>query len=118
MSVVLISDIHTFFVVLFYRVRRPQGQQQPVHPQGQDTQRHLNHLLLSGSWRWLTDKTQVENKSTLQLMKEEVASYEAVNCTSMDSDPLLWWKTNELIYPLTAKSAKCYLAIPSTSVAS
>lgn len=61
-------------------------------------------------------KTQVGNKDTLQLVKEEVAAYKAVSCISVDSDPLQWWKTNEPIYPLTAKLAKRYLAIPPTSV--
>lgn len=63
-------------------------------------------------------KTQVGDKPTLQLVKEEVTSYKAVNCIPLDSDPLLWWKTNEPIYPLTAKLARHYLAIPATSVPS
>lgn len=64
-------------------------------------------------------KTQVgNNKDTLQLVKEEVAAYKAVSCISVDSDPLLWWKGNEAKYPLTAKLARRYLAIPATSVPS
>lgn len=63
-------------------------------------------------------QTQVGDKDTLQLVKEEVAAYKAVNSISVDSDPLLWWKTNESAYPLTAKLAKRYLAIPATSVPS
>ncbi|XP_049457596.1 zinc finger BED domain-containing protein 4-like [Epinephelus fuscoguttatus] len=105
------------------RVRRPQGQQQPVHPQRQDTQRHLNHLLLSRSQRWLnclvsSSRCRWGNKATLQLVKEEVAAYKAASCISVDSDPLLWWKTNEPIYPLTAKLAKRYFTIPVNSVPS
>ncbi|XP_076879095.1 E3 SUMO-protein ligase ZBED1-like [Brachyhypopomus gauderio] len=63
-------------------------------------------------------QTQVEDKDTLQLVKEEVAAYKAVSSISVDSDPLLWWKTNEPTYPLIAKLAKRYLAIPATSVPS
>ncbi|XP_057684886.1 E3 SUMO-protein ligase ZBED1 [Corythoichthys intestinalis] len=63
-------------------------------------------------------KTQVGDKPTLQLVKVEVTSYKAVNCIALDSDPLLWWKTNETIFPLTAKLARHYLAIPATSVPS
>lgn len=63
-------------------------------------------------------KMQVGNRNTLQLVKNEVTAYKAVSCISVNSDPLLWWKTNEPIYPLTAKLAKRYLAIPATSVPS
>lgn len=40
-------------------------------------------------------KTQVGNKPTLQLVKEEVTLYKAVDCISLDSNPLEWWRTNE-----------------------
>ncbi|XP_041834649.1 zinc finger BED domain-containing protein 4-like [Melanotaenia boesemani] len=63
-------------------------------------------------------KTQVGNKDTLQLVNEEVTKYKALPCIPADSDPLLWWKTSEYMYPLTAKLAKHYLAIPATSVPS
>lgn len=63
-------------------------------------------------------QTQVGDKHTLQLAKEEVAAYKTVSSISVDSDPLLWWKTNEPTYPLIAKMAKRYLAIPATSVPS
>ena len=63
-------------------------------------------------------KTQLGDKLTLQLVKEEVTSYKAVNCIPLDSDPLLWWKTNEPFFPFTSKLARHYLAIPATSVPS
>lgn len=53
-----------------------------------------------------------------QLVKEEVTSYKAVDCISLDSNPLEWWKTNEPKYPHVAKLAKRYLAVPATSVPS
>lgn len=103
-------------------MRRPQRQQQRVHHQGQDTQRHLNHLLLSRKQPWLNYlvlfKTQVGNKPTLQLVEDEVTSYRAVSCISLDSKPLLWWRTNESTYPYIAKLARRYLAVPATSVPS
>ncbi|CAM4578681.1 unnamed protein product [Leuciscus chuanchicus] len=63
-------------------------------------------------------KTQVGNKPTLQLVKEEVTLYKAVDCISMDFNPLEWWRTNEPTYPHIAKLAKHYLAVPATSVPS
>lgn len=63
-------------------------------------------------------KTQVGKKPNLQLVKEEVASYKAVDCISLDSNLLVWWMTNESTYPRIAKLAKRYLAVPATSVPS
>ncbi|XP_039516037.1 zinc finger BED domain-containing protein 4-like [Pimephales promelas] len=63
-------------------------------------------------------KTQVGNKPTLQLVKEEVTLYKSVDCISLDSNPLEWWRTNEPTYPHIAKLAKHYLAVPATSVPS
>jgi len=36
----------------------------------------------------------------------------------LNSNPLLWWKANELKYPILSESAKRYLCVPATSVAS
>lgn len=63
-------------------------------------------------------KTQVAKKPALQLVKEEVALYKAVDSVSLDSNPLVWWRTNESTYPRIAKLAKCYLAVQATSVPS
>nr|XP_057921458.1 zinc finger BED domain-containing protein 4 [Doryrhamphus excisus] len=65
-------------------------------------------------------KAQVGQEPTLQLLvKEEVAAYRMVSCISLDSDPLLWWKSNEPAFPHLAQLAKKYLAIPAaTSVTS
>ncbi|KAL3066090.1 hypothetical protein OYC64_016103 [Pagothenia borchgrevinki] len=63
-------------------------------------------------------KTEERNKPTLQLVKGEVTSYMAANSTSLDSDPLAWWKTNEAKYPHVAMLAKRYLAVSGTSVPS
>ena len=37
---------------------------------------------------------------------------------SLNSNPLLWWKANELKYPILSELAKRYLCVPATSVAS
>lgn len=67
---------------------------------------------------WQLFSTQVGDKRTLQLVQEEFTSYKAVKCIPLDSDPLLWWRTNEPIYPHTAKLARHYPAITATSVPS
>ena len=53
-----------------------------------------------------------------QLGRDEVTSYKVVDCISLDSNPLLWWKTIEPKYPHVAKLAKRYLVVPATSVPS
>ena len=63
-------------------------------------------------------KTEEIKKPTLPLVKEEVTSYTAEDCTSLDSDPLAWWRTNDHKYPHVAKLAKRYLAVPATSITS
>ena len=45
-------------------------------------------------------------------------AYIAKESTSVESDPLDWWKSNETIFPNLAKLAKCYLAVPATSMPS
>ncbi len=51
-------------------------------------------------------------------IKEEVASYLAASGITVDGDPLTWWKSNECKYPHIAKMARCYLAVPGSSVPS
>lgn len=58
-------------------------------------------------------KLQVGNKPTLQLVKEEVTSYKAVDCISPDSNPLVWWRNNEPMYSHIAQLA--LRAVPATS---
>ncbi|XP_056292793.1 zinc finger BED domain-containing protein 4-like [Pseudoliparis swirei] len=51
-------------------------------------------------------------------IKEEVAFYLAASGITVDGDPLTWWKSNEFKYPHIAKMARCYLAVPGSSVPS
>ncbi len=51
-------------------------------------------------------------------IKEEATSYMAAKGIPVDGDPLAWWKDNEGKYPHIAKMARCYLAVPATSVPS
>ena len=64
------------------------------------------------------DKEVRKGPTVQQLVMEEVTSYKAVDCISLDSNPLLWWKTIEPKYPHVAKLAKRYLVVPATSVPS
>jgi len=36
----------------------------------------------------------------------------------LNTNPLLWWKANELKYPILSKLSQRYLCVPATSVAS
>ncbi|KAJ8390632.1 hypothetical protein AAFF_G00102380 [Aldrovandia affinis] len=57
-------------------------------------------------------------KTFANTIKEEVASYKAASGIPVDGDPLAWWKSNECKYPHIAMMARCYLAVPGTSVPS
>lgn len=70
---------------------------------------------LFGSLFKVQERNQPDLKHQLQ---EEVSGYMAKDCTSVDSDPLSWWKVHESVYPNLAVLAKSYLAIPATSVPS
>lgn len=60
-----------------------------------------------------------DNKTPADIIKEEVASYlMAASGITVDGDPLTWWKCNECKYPHIAKMARCYLAVPGSSVPS
>ncbi|PIO31982.1 hypothetical protein AB205_0067260 [Aquarana catesbeiana] len=60
-----------------------------------------------------------DNKTPVDIIKEEVASYLLkANSITVDSDPLTWWKSNECKYPHIATMARCYLAVPGSSVPS
>ncbi|XP_026051500.1 delta-sarcoglycan isoform X2 [Carassius auratus] len=57
-------------------------------------------------------------KPLSDIIHEEVTSYKATGCISVDEDPLAWWKNNEHKYPHIAKLAQCNLAVQCTSVPS
>ena len=59
--------------------------------------------------------------TTQQKCEEELERYlNAMNLPLEDSegeenDPLLWWRKNQDVFPVLAKLARIYLAIPATS---
>ncbi|PIO25695.1 hypothetical protein AB205_0007590, partial [Aquarana catesbeiana] len=59
-----------------------------------------------------------DNKTPADIIKEEVASYLAESDITVDGDPLTWWKSNDCKYPHIATMARCYLAVPGSSVPS
>ncbi|XP_040192700.1 E3 SUMO-protein ligase ZBED1-like [Rana temporaria] len=60
-----------------------------------------------------------DNKTSADIIKEEVESYLlAASGITVDGDPMTWWKSNECKYPHVAKMARCYLAVPGSSVPS
>lgn len=60
---------------------------------------------------------QDKGDESVDIMKE-VDSFRAVDCVSLNADPLEWWKTPKHLHPHTAKLAQRYLAVPGTSVPS
>ncbi|KAJ8311884.1 hypothetical protein KUTeg_010561 [Tegillarca granosa] len=59
----------------------------------------------------------VPEKSVLQCVETEINNYKAESNIQLNSDPLAWWKLNEVKYPLLGRAARSYLAVQSTSVA-
>lgn len=57
-------------------------------------------------------------KSVLTSAQEEVDRYKTENPTSLECNPLLWWKDHEGAYPLLAALAKSVLCIPGATVTS
>lgn len=57
-------------------------------------------------------------KPLSDIIHEEVTSYKATGCISVEEDPLAWWKSNEHKYPHIAKLAQRNLAVQGTSVPS
>ncbi|KAG5269983.1 hypothetical protein AALO_G00187330 [Alosa alosa] len=60
----------------------------------------------------------MDSKTPADIIKEEVAFYLAGSCIAVDGAPLTWWKSNECKYSHIAKMARCYLAVPGSSVPS
>lgn len=56
--------------------------------------------------------------SLQQQIEEELCRFKVEPCIAPESNPLDWWKSNELKYPHLALFAKCVLAIPGTLVPS
>ena len=48
--------------------------------------------------------------------EEEVNKFRATPPIPLSEDPLSWWRTNEIMYPLLSKLGKRYFCIPATSV--
>ncbi|XP_042285484.1 E3 SUMO-protein ligase ZBED1-like [Thunnus maccoyii] len=56
-------------------------------------------------------------KSAHTTAEEEMKQYLEVPPLSLSEDPLSWWRSHEIVFPLMAKLAKRYLCIPGTSIA-
>lgn len=77
----------------------------PVHPQ-ERSQGHQRPLLQichgNGICRFFKTEER-RTKPLSDIIHEEVTSYKATGCISVDEDPLAWWKSNEHKYPHIAK---------------
>jgi hypothetical protein len=57
-------------------------------------------------------------KANNQNLESELNAYSEMNVEEIDSDPLLFWRTNETKFPILSGLSKRYLAAPATSVSS
>ena len=57
-------------------------------------------------------------KPIIDRANEELLAFKSEPIVPLSENPLLWWKQNELRYPLLANVAKYHLCIPDTSVPS
>ncbi|XP_067650354.1 E3 SUMO-protein ligase ZBED1-like [Haliotis asinina] len=57
-------------------------------------------------------------KSRMDMIDEELRLYNSLDSLSINSSPLLWWKSNEYRLPYLSKVARHLLCIPATSVPS
>lgn len=48
-------------------------------------------------------------------VRDEVDSYMELDEVNSDDDPLLWWRNHKELFPVLARLARKYLAIPATS---
>ena len=64
-------------------------------------------------------KSQQQDNTAQKKVDKEVDKYMKEDETDFrKDDPLLWWKEREMLYPLVAKLAKKYLAIPASTAPS
>ena len=61
-------------------------------------------------------KSQQQVNTALKKVDKELDKY--IKEDFRKDDPLLWWKEREMLYPLVAKLAKKYLAIPASTAPS
>lgn len=57
-------------------------------------------------------------KTPHEIVTIEMNNYKKVSAVGLGTNPLSWWKENEIYYPYLSKLAKLYLGIPATSVPS
>ena len=63
--------------------------------------------------------THVEGpKSSYERLELEIVAYKSEQSIPLCSDPITWWKSKALVYPILGRMARYYLGIPSTSIAS
>ncbi|KAK3099225.1 hypothetical protein FSP39_001193 [Pinctada imbricata] len=67
---------------------------------------------------WLSDvvnkKTEVTKEESMESLQAEIDRYMTLEQTT--SQPLLWWKSRQSVYPILSKVARRYLCTPATSL--
>ncbi|XP_026117915.1 zinc finger BED domain-containing protein 1 [Carassius auratus] len=62
-------------------------------------------------------KTSYVSTSATSIAEKEIKQYQDAPSLPLTEDPLLWWKSQQHVFPLLSKLAHMHLCIPGTSVA-
>jgi len=62
-------------------------------------------------------KTSDVSTSATSIAEKEIKQYQDAPSLPLTEDPLLWWKSQQHVFPLLSKLAHMHLCIPGTSVA-
>uniref|UniRef100_A0A8C2FJ66 HAT C-terminal dimerisation domain-containing protein n=1 Tax=Cyprinus carpio TaxID=7962 RepID=A0A8C2FJ66_CYPCA len=62
-------------------------------------------------------KTSYVSTSATSIAEKEIKQYQDAPSLPLPEDPLLWWKSQQHVFPLLSKLAHMHLCIPGTSVA-
>ncbi|XP_060784624.1 E3 SUMO-protein ligase ZBED1-like [Neoarius graeffei] len=65
-----------------------------------------------------TEDQNVRDKTSKELVHDEIRKYRDVASLNLDGKVLDWWRAHQAEFPLLADLAKTYLCIPGTSVPS
>uniref|UniRef100_A0A8C4SKE9 BED-type domain-containing protein n=1 Tax=Erpetoichthys calabaricus TaxID=27687 RepID=A0A8C4SKE9_ERPCA len=112
----LVDCVFIFFYGALMQNEEPDIPNEVLDDEGPPVPKKRNTSLLNLLGKTFTNARDVP-KSAGTRAEEEMKKYLETPSLSLSEDPLTWWRSQETVFPLVAKLAKCYLCIPGTSVA-
>uniref|UniRef100_A0A8C4RIG4 Zinc finger BED domain-containing protein 1-like n=1 Tax=Erpetoichthys calabaricus TaxID=27687 RepID=A0A8C4RIG4_ERPCA len=112
----LVDCVFVFFYGALMQNEEPDIPNEVLDDEGPPVPKKRNTSLLNLLGKTFTNARDVP-KSAGTRAEEEMKKYLETPSLSLSEDPLTWWRSQETVFPLLAKLAKCYLCIPGTSVA-